>query len=437
MNTKYIFAALLLCAGGFLSAQRALAGDNIVTHKGKEIYIPNDLREMDLNDPSSKWSFSRMIETPNCVLFWAPGFGDNIADAPDLEGHNMKVDLANLMASIEKFYNFYYNDLKFVKKGTKADKYKMMVMLDYSLEGTAYGGDYDSTIGALWIAPNRVQDKSLNCIAHELGHSFQSQIMSDGEGEAWGGSGFFEMASQWMLWQVNPEWQRDERFHLDAFAGLTHKAYLSFENIYHSPYVLEMWSVKHGLPIIADLFRNGKRGEDPVMTYQRITSTGQEAFNDEMRHNYARLVNWDIDRVRATTRGYTDIWSTTLEDAGKGWKRVAASNCPEDYGFNVIRMDVPAEGKTLKVDFRGEAGRKGFVKGDASKAGWRYGFVAIDSEGKELYGEMKSDAKGSVSFSAPDGRKIEKLWMVVMGAPKEHEMHSERQWPYSIRMSEV
>ena len=67
----------------------------------------------------------------------------------------------------------------------------MMVMINYSLEGTAYGGDYDGEIGALWIAPNRVQDEKLNCIAHELGHSFQSQITCDGQGEAWGGCGFF------------------------------------------------------------------------------------------------------------------------------------------------------------------------------------------------------------------------------------------------------
>ncbi len=45
----------------------------------------------------------------------------------------------------------------------------MMVMINYSLEGTAYGGDYDGQIGALWITPNRVQDEKLNCIAHELG----------------------------------------------------------------------------------------------------------------------------------------------------------------------------------------------------------------------------------------------------------------------------
>ena len=29
------------------------------------------------------------------------------------------------------------------QEGSKCDKYRMMVMINYSLEGTAYGGDYD------------------------------------------------------------------------------------------------------------------------------------------------------------------------------------------------------------------------------------------------------------------------------------------------------
>ncbi|MCH5238506.1 MAG: hypothetical protein J1E95_12060, partial [Muribaculaceae bacterium] len=239
----------------------------------KAIYKPKPQAAHDSSDADdevefgwnvSKWDPSRMVATDNIVLFWAPGFGSNISTAPDYiqvreNGdtirHNMKVDLANLLDKLESFYSFFYNDLAFVKPGTKADKYKMMVMLDYSLEGTAFGGAYDDVIGALWIAPNRVQDENLNCIAHELGHSFQTQISCDNEGAGWGGAGFYEMASQWMLWQVNPEWQRDERFHLDAFSDLTHKAFLHIDNIYHSPYVLELWGEKHGRPIIAELFR--------------------------------------------------------------------------------------------------------------------------------------------------------------------------------------
>lgn len=413
----------------------------VVEHHEKSIYIPADLRKFDLNDPESKWSFHRMISTPDIVLFWDKGFGSDISKAPDLDGNNMKVDLANLLAKLGRFYDFFYNDLRFAKPGSKADRYKMMVMLDYSLEGTAYGGDYDGQIGALWIAPNRVQDSNLNCIAHELGHSFQLQITCDGEGEAWGGSGFYEMASQWMLWQVNPEWQKDERFHLDAFADLTHKAFLHIDNIYHSPYVLELWGEKHGLPFIAELFRQGKVGEDPAMTYMRLTGLSQEQFNDEMWHNYARLVNWDIDRVRDYTRGYTDIWHTDLVDAGGGWKRVAPGNAPENYGFNVIPVDVPAPGKTVTVDFRGEAGMKGYYTFNKNKAGWRYGLVAIDSKGDAIYCDMMKARNGKVSFTTPAEGGIEKLWLVVMGAPTEHwrnvdgpDNPGDAQWPYSIKV---
>lgn len=259
MKLRHLFVSSLLLVPSLLAAQDndpsksgvialnpdeaypAAATVPVVTHEGKAIYIPKDLREMDLNSPDSKWSFKRMVSTPDVALFWAKEFGDDITQAPDLDGHNMKVDLANLMARLQRFYDYFYHDLKFVKPGTKADKYKMMVMLDYSLEGTAYGGDYDGQIGALWIAPNRVQDKMLNCIAHELGHSFQLQISCDGEGDAWGGCGFYEMGAQWMLWQVNPDWQTDENFHLNAFRDLTHKAYLHIDNIYHSPYVIELW----------------------------------------------------------------------------------------------------------------------------------------------------------------------------------------------------
>lgn len=413
----------------------------VLEHQGKSIYIPNDLREMDLNDPESKWSFKRMVSTPDVALFWAKGFGPDITQAPDLDGHNMKVDLANLMSKLQHFYDYYYKDLAFVKPGTKADKYKMMVMLDYSLEGTAYGGDYDGQIGALWIAPNRVQDKNLNCIAHELGHSYQLQISCDGEGDAWGGHGFYEMTSQWMLWQVNPEWQKDEKYHLDAFADLTHKAYLHIENIYHSPYVLELWGEKHGKPFIAELYRQGKVGEDPVMTYKTLTGMDQKAFNDEMWHNYARLVNWDIDRVRDYTRGYTDIWHSKLNDAGGGWQRIAVENAPENYGFNVIPVNVPEAGKKVTVKFRGEAGQKGYFTKNKDKAGWRYGLVAIDSDGKAHYGDMMSAKNGKVEYTVPTDRKIEKLWFVVMGAPTEHwrnvdgpENPGDAQWPYSIKI---
>ena len=111
----------------------------------------------------------------------------------------MTVDLDNLLSRVEYFYNVYRDMMGFLQPGSKAEKYRMMVMINYSLEGTAYGGSYDGVIGALWVAPNRIQDKTLNCIAHELGHCFQIQISSDGLSQG-GGGGIFETSAQWMLW---------------------------------------------------------------------------------------------------------------------------------------------------------------------------------------------------------------------------------------------
>lgn len=374
----------------------------VVAGAQKKVYIPEDMRQYDLDNDTSRWSWKRSAQTDNLVFFWEKGFGDDLSSPPMLEGKPMHVDLENLEERVEHFYTYFRDTLKFTLPGSKAEEYKMMVMLNYSLEGTAYGGTYDDFIGALWVAPNRIQDKKLNCLAHELGHSFQTQIMADGEGEAWGGSGFFEMASQWMLWRVNPDWLTDEYYHFEAFRKLTHKAFLHLDNIYHSPYVIEYWAEKRGLASIADLFRQGRKGEDPAMTYKRMYGLDQQQFNDEMFDCYRRLVNFDYDHARKETRRYACTFSTPLDTLAGGW--LQPDGCvPEACGFNAVVL--PPLGKTT-VSFQGSS--------------HRYGFVGITTEGESVYSPMYSKPDAKVTFKAPRGKKWSHLYFVVMGAPEEY-----------------
>ena len=69
-----------------------------------------------------------------------------------LEGKPMGFNLANLRDRVQSFYTFFRDTLQFSLPGSKCDQYKMMVMVMYSLDGTAYGGTYDNFIGALWVA---------------------------------------------------------------------------------------------------------------------------------------------------------------------------------------------------------------------------------------------------------------------------------------------
>ncbi len=363
----------------------------------KAIYVPEDLRAMNLNDTASQWCYQRSSQTENLVFFWERGFGDDLSNPPALEGHDMHFDLPRLETRVEEFYRFFRDTLRFTLPGSKADRYKMMVMVNYSLDGTAYGGTYDNFIGALWVAPNRIQDYKLNCLAHELGHSFQLQIPADSLSDVWGGSGFFEMTSQWMLWQVNPDWVKDEQYHFDAFRTLTHKAYLAMDNIYHSPYVLQWWSDLHGKTAIGDLYREGRKGEDPVLTYQRVYGYSQEQFCDEMVQGYQHLMNFDFKHARRETRPYACTFTTALDTLPGGWLR--PRQLPEDYGFNAIPL--PLRHRTTVT-----------VAGDQVK----WGLVAVDEDDRTYY-----SAVNARKFRVPRRVKLKNLYLVVMGAPDRHQ----------------
>lgn len=464
---------------------------------GKQIFIPSDLREMNLEDTTSQWSYARMELTPNFAIFWQKGFGPSLANPPRLQGRPMQVDLENLKAKLERFYAYYRDTLKFIHPGSIADRYRMMVMINYSLEGTAYGGDYDGTIGAFWAAPNRLQDPALNCVAHELGHSFQSQSGIDvraalgfapegldedeaarreaeepnrpkgdtpapgdkpkrGDLPGIGGGGIYEMTSQWMLWHVNPYWVRDELYHWDAYRRQPHKAFLSWENVYHAPYVLEGWSQRHGLTIMSRIFREGFQREDPVDAYKRLTGTSQEAFNDETFETNRHTVMLDFRHAYAETRPYvgsterhpgfaakltaqTGDTITAVDARHHMWLRPVADEYPENYGFNVIKIDLNGR-KKVRVDFEAMDAKDdtdNYMAGRAADAGWRWGFVAVDANGRCTYPPMQKAQKGTITF-VPQG--YEQLYLVVMGAPTEHRHAAfgrnskEPCWPYRFRV---
>ena len=385
-------------------------------HAQKKVYVPEDLRGMDLASDTSQWSFQRSIETPDLIFMWEKGFGQDLNHPPLLDGKPMAFRLDNLRYRAQHFYHFFRDTLGWVKGPSKADRYKMMVMIKYSLDDTAYGGAYDNFIGALWVTPIRIQDEKMNVIAHELGHSFQSQIVADSIGMIWGNTGFFDMTCQWMLWQVNPDWVTDEYYHLDAFRKQTHKAFLHMDNIYHSPYVIQWWSDLHGRKSIAELFRQARLGEDPATTYMRMYGLGQEAFCDEMFRGYQHLVNFDFNHARHETRPYACTFDTELEDMGGGW--LGPKNLPEGYGFNAIRLDnrVDLNAKTFKVR----------VKGD----NLRYGFVGVTPDDECIYGAVNNPV-----LRIPKNMRLRHLYLVVMGAPQRHDDLKAKTPTTSMRLS--
>lgn len=430
-----------------LFTPQAMAANNSsqqAPNAAKALYLPKNIDRVpdnnDYNDNESECSFKRMVQGDNIAIFWSREYGDDPMSNPN---EKKRFNPNESLAECERFYDYYVNELKMVQKGQSlTDRYKMLVIVFGGDEGTAYGGGVDDKIGVLWTPAVRINKKPYGALAHEMAHCFQYiSRLDSGRGS---GGAMMEMSAQYMLWQVYPEWMTFEHYHLVDFMKQTHYAFGHPINMYHSPYVLEYWSNKHGKEFFGILSRSTEPGEDPVMTYKRLNGLTQDQFNDEMFDACRRFITWDMKRIAAVAKPYANQHSCMLQDIGDGWYRIVPAKCPQNYGYNGIELTVPAARTMVGLTFKGIAGAEGYSAVKTDNAGWRYGFVASLKDSSRVYGDMHKDSEGTFEFKVPENTDY--LWLVVMGAPTEHwpiagrrrgrtENTAEEQWPYQIQLA--
>lgn len=412
----------------------------------KSIYIPEALKDNDFDAEQSQWCYQRSRQSENWICFWEEGFGDD----PTFATNKYAVNVNNLLEKAEEFYNYYTDELKFVSKGeSNTDQYKMMIFLSYKLDWSATGAGYDDVIGALWINVPAAQPVGA-VVAHEVGHCFQYQVYCDdaskksgfrygfGENGA-GGNGFWEQCAQWQSLKIYPE----EQFTTSNFTE-----YLSSCNMnvlhetprYANYFIQDYWANKHGIDIVGKIWRESQNPEDPIEAYKRIVGIDQESFNNEF-FDYARhMVTWDLDLIRDYGKNYMTRSQCNMTEMDGGYWEVKPEDCPQNYGYNVINLNVPDGATTVSANFLGEAGAEGYRAISIENAGWRYGFVALLNDGSTVYSDIFSESDGTATFDCPDGCK--KLCFVVSGAPTQHWRHAwdddasnDEQWPYRVKFN--
>lgn len=444
MILKPFLKSVAVILATFISTHLVSQVTSTDKHTGKELYLPAKVYRIpennNYNSDTSAYNFNRMVQGDNIAIFWHKEFGQDPTMNPN---KRRRFDPNEALKECERFYNYYVNDLKLVLKGKSlTDKYKMVLYVINGDGGTAFGGGTEDKVGMLWTPAARMSRAPYGALAHELGHSFQYMIRADNKRGPRGS--ISEMSAQYMLWQVYPEWMTFENYHLVDFMKKTHYAFLHATNMYHSPYVFEYWSNKRGIEFFGDFCRATQEGEDPVATYKRITTLSQEQFNDEMFDASRRFITWDMKRIEDVAKKYANQHKSTLNAVADGRYRIAASNCPQNYGYNGIKLQVPTAGTKVILNFKGIAGADGFNAVKTEKAGWRYGFLASQKDGKRVYGKVYNDANGTAKFKVPGN--TEHLWLIVMGAPIEHwpvasgrqspdAKIKEEQWPYEIKLT--
>lgn len=423
-----------------------------------KIYIPQEFRSMNMFRSDSKWFFGRSKQSEHFIVFWDIKYGSHGTVTPtDAKVASMRVDIDDLLAKAEEFYELNVNKLKFADTGkglSTLDKYKMEIFIIYQTEWLATGSGYDNVIGALWVNPSTCKPVG-STIGHEIGHCFQYMVFCDYlvrqgvsvdkapstsglQGPGWrygfgpngdGGNCFWEQTAQWQSMVM-------DRYRPETFSGwywnFTTSTYLHVlhERPRYADYFIHWWWVEEqnkDITFIGRLWNEANYPEDPIETYMRITGKDVDAMNDSMWQYAAHMLTWDTDEIRSYGKSF--IGGTVL-DAGSwfnqdGWWAVKADKAPETTGSNAFRMTLPSEdnsARTVSATLASNLGLDGCVSGNPSIAGWRYGFVSYNSDETTTYSPVWSATGEAQTWNVP--ANCSKLWFVVSGAPKEYERHA-------------
>jgi hypothetical protein len=459
----------------------------VLTLKASEVqdidkyYKPLEFN-FDMLRSDSKWSWCRSKQSEHFVVFWdiqygqyglyADRMGEEMTWPSNCKSDKMRVDIDDLLAKAEEFYDLNVNKLKFADTGkgkSVLDKYKMEIYLIWQDDWLATGSGYDNTIGALWVNPSTCQPVG-STIGHEIGHCFQYMTFCDylvregkggsaapsantNQGPGWrygfgangaGGNGFWEQTAQWQSLQL-------EKYRPEAFGGwfgdFPKSMYLHVlhERPRYANYFIHWWWVEQNdITFIGRMWNEAMYPEDPVETYMRLMGYDVAAMNDSMWEYAAHMLTFDTEEIRSygkSSIGKTALPASNVKADGDWWT-VTAKLSPETTGSNAIQMTAAA-GKEVSATLSANLGISGCVSGSVTIAGWRYGFVSYNKDGTTSYSPVWRETDKAQSWTVPSNSS--KLWFVVTGAPTRYERHpwtdetddKDTKWPWKAKFDET
>ncbi|MBO5595373.1 MAG: BACON domain-containing protein [Bacteroidales bacterium] len=443
-------------------------------------YKPKEFN-FDMFRSDSKWSWCRSKQSEHFVVFWDIKYGQYGLFGERMGQENtwpttcktssMAVDIDDLLKKAEEFYDLNVNKLKFANTGkgqSVLDKYKMEIYLIYQSEWLATGSGYDNVIGALWVNPSTCKPVG-STIGHEIGHCFQYMTFCDYlvrqgvsvdkapstsglQGPGWrygfgangdGGNAFWEQTAQWQSMVMSQYRQETFTGWYGEYTNSTHLHVLHERPRYATYFIHWWWVEQNDITFIGRLWNEAQYPEDPVETYMRMMGYDVEKMNDSMYGYASHMVTYDTEELRkygTSHAGEMAISAGNISESD-GWWNVKASLSPETTGYNAIRMTVP-KGEEVSVTFGANLGASGCKSGSVSLAGWRYGFVTLNSDNTRSYSPTwKATVTSAETQTWIVPSNASKLWLVVTGAPNKYERHpwtdetddKDTKWPWKAQ----
>ena len=433
-----------------------------------------------------QWSYNRSKQSDNCILFWQKGFGSDPSKAPRLNGTDMTFNVDAVLEVAERCYALNVDRLGFSCSNMR-DRYKIIILMNYTDTWTCYGGGYDFACSALWLNPATVKPAG-HSLAHEVGHSFHYMCYAESSGyspvssttdntgfhlSCGNGQAIWEQTAQWQANQAYPELMFSQSYpifrhsHQYAFSHEWHR----YQSYWFHYYLCQHYN---DITTVAQVWRQPMKGQKDheasdfnmaLMALKKLSVRELYA----LYFDYAcRCVTWDYEACRPYRDAYIGQFDYRCVPTADHTYQVALASCPQASGFNVIPLEVPAAGTTVTTHLTAlpigaplaDADPGEYYDGNSvytkhtrrnyiaaamrADRGFRMGYVALMANGERQYFAADSvycqgDDAESFGFSVPEG--VSRLWLVVAPAPKRYQKHkwdesilNDDMWPYAFRL---
>ena len=418
------------------------------------------------------YNFAHSMESEHFAVFWDVRYGSN-PNKIQYPGDGNVTSAKYVLEVAEKCWNMYAGELGFIVPGhSTTDRYKIQLYIPYQKDWRADASGTDgqeangtwSMTGIGHFNPWAANARGGHTIAHEVGHTFQFLVSADLGTDAanhldrgwrwgWGGgndNGWWESCADWQAYQIFPDRQFTDGEYFEQHLNKHYLNLLHDDWRYACCYIQDWWTMKYGRDFIGRMWRETRQYEDPIQTYIRMNKLSQQQFCDELMEGYMRMATWDIDGVRERAKHRIGQHKNYLkaENTAERIYTTQPATCIQNYGYHITNMQRPKTGTVVKAHFTGLTDATGYKYVNKARAGWRYAFVAMSSDGTRTYGEVKADKEGTAELTIPEN--CSRLFFVVMGAPTQHWSHpwtsgkassdwpqNEEQWPYRVQFEET
>jgi len=457
----------------------------------KKVYIPDswkyDAATQEYTEGGNnelQWSFNRSKASDNCIIFWQKGFGSDPSKAPSLNGTSMSFDVDAVLRVAETCYALNLNKLGFSSSNMR-DKYKILILMNYTTTWTCYGAGYDFECSALWLNPATVKPAG-HALAHEVGHSFHYMCYAEAANykhfsSPTIGTGFhLPIGNGQTIWEQTAQWQANQAYPSEMFResyplfGNNANYAFSHEWMRYQSFWFHYYLCQHynDITTVAQIWKQPMMGAvDFNQSLMKLKSLTAEDFY-RLYFDYAlHCATFDFDEAAPYRDRFIGKFDYHAVKVGKNKYQVAYASAPQSTGFNVIELSVPAAGKTITTRFTaltpgcalnaadpGEYNngnpnalvRSGVTKyndvSNASARGFRMGYVFLKDDGsREYYNDDIVHCKGTgevtekITAKMPAGTK--RIFLVVCPALSTYIQHkwdeniiTDDQWPYQFEL---